>query len=344
MYLFKYISALALLCSLAACNSGGADKETSAPAEANEPQPLDAPQLQQINAQIKAEPNNDELLFQRAGAYAMLHETERAFADVEKAISINPAPVKYYVLLSDLYFNNRNISQAILSLEKGLAQNPDSEELLLTVSLYYYYVSEYEKSITAADKVLRLNPSSADAYFQKALIFTEIGDTNKAISSLQTTIEQDPGYTDAYIELGNLLSCRRDPLAVRYFENALETDPKNHEALYGVGKYYQDQEDYTQALGIYDSIIAMDMQFEKAHFNKGWIYFQLDSLAKADDLFRVATSVSPAYADAYYMRGLIAEARGDIKNAELFYGQTLKLDPEHSKAILGFGRLKEKRK
>lgn len=340
----KHIGILALLSLMVACNTGTQPKEEATPAPATEQNPIDLPQLKEVNDQIKADPNNAELRFQRASAYARINDIDRALGDLEAALRIDPKPAKFYLLKSDLYFKTRDISRAILALEDGTQRNPDSEELLLTTSLYYYYISEYEKSIVAADKALMVNPSSADAYFQKALIFTEIGDTNKAISNLQTTIEQDPTYTDAYIELGNLLSKRKDPLAVKYFENALQTDPQNYEALYGIGKYYQDKEKYTEALAIYDSIIAMDMQFEKAHFNKGWIYFQLDSLAKADDLFQVATGLSPAYADAYYMRGLIAEARGDFKKAELFYGQTLKLHPEHNMAILGFGRLKEKRK
>jgi Tfp pilus assembly protein PilF len=67
-------------------------------------------------------------------------------------------------------------------------------------------------------------------------------------------------------------------------------------------------------------------------------------LQKADRNFEIATSVKPEYADAYYMRGLIAEEKGDDKQAKYFYDQTLKLNPKHSKAIQAFGRLRNEKK
>jgi hypothetical protein len=66
----------------------------------------------------------------------------------------------------------------------------------------------------------------------------------------------------------------------------------------------------------------------------------MDSIQKADDSFKLTTNIEPDFADAYYMRGLIAESVGDYKNAEYYYDLTLRIVHDHANATKGFDRLK----
>jgi Tfp pilus assembly protein PilF len=67
----------------------------------------------------------------------------------------------------------------------------------------------------------------------------------------------------------------------------------------------------------------------------------MDSIDKADRNFERAISVEPTNADAFYMRGLCAEVRKDLKNAKYFYQQTLNLDSKHELATNGFKRMEK---
>lgn len=339
-YILLFIGTLTIVL-LNSCEE--TDKPAPEQTESTE-QVISNPQLEQVDSLLALEPDNADLYYFKGKILYQMAEFNAAMQNVEKAIELNSLLGKYYILKSDIYFNQKDIVRSILTLEEGAYKDPTNTELLLTLALYYYYTGENEKSIKVADNVLMQDPTVADAYFQKALIFAEIGDTAKAISNLQTTVEWDPEFADAYLELGNLTSSQGDPLSIQYFNNVLTLDSTSMEARYGIAKYHQDRKDYPKAMELFREMILMAPSYEKAYYNMGWMYFQMDSLKKAADNFEIATNLEPAYLEAYYMRGLIAEAQGNIIDAERFYGQTLKLDAEYAPAIQGFVRLKEYKK
>jgi len=61
-----------------------------------------------------------------------------------------------------------------------------------------------------ADELLRINKNNADAYFFKGMIFKSLEMKNKSISNFQTCVEQDPTYYNAYMQLGLLMSNKKD--------------------------------------------------------------------------------------------------------------------------------------
>jgi len=327
---------LATACFFTSCHQANKTEESR---QSPSPEFTQIPVIQSLSEKIAENPEDAELRYSRCIAFMQLGNYQHALADITEAIRIDSTVGKFYAALGEIYFARQEYTRAINALEKGHAIAADDIELTLQLAEYQFYVGERAKSIQLLDEALKKNMFNAKAYFLKGMIFKEIGDTAKAISSLQTAVEQEPKYYDAYMQLGLLLSKKKDKLALDYFNNALKIDSTSYEARYGIAMYYQEIKDYPNALELYRQLILDFPQEKDAFYNTGYIYFQIDSLNKADRSFERAIAVDPTYADAYYMRGLCAEARRDFSNARYFYQQTLNLKPEHKLAQDGLHRL-----
>jgi len=183
---------------------------------------------------------------------------------------------------------------------------------------------------------------NAQAYFLKGFNFLEMGDTTRAVSSFQTTVEQDPEHFEAYMQLGLLNSIKGDSLAIDYFENALEVEPNNKEAMYGIAMFQQENEMYNEALKTYHEILEYHPNFREAHYNLGYVHmYYLQLYRQASLHFSDAIEVDPNYYQAYYNRGYCFELLGDVNNAIKDYQQSLAIEPSYDLAAKGISRVKD---
>lgn len=180
---------------------------------------------------------------------------------------------------------------------------------------------------------LKQDKYNAKAYFMKGMNYKELGDTARAISSMQTAVEQDQMYYHAYIQLGILCAAKKNPLAVEYFKNALRIRPKSSEALYSLGKYYQDKEELENAMKTYTELVGIEDKNINAYYNMGVI--QLINLKKyneAINYFSTAIKIAPKYVNAYYARGLSYQALGNIKMAVADFQACTSINPKFEPA------------
>jgi tetratricopeptide (TPR) repeat protein len=178
------------------------------------------------------------------------------------------------------------------------------------------------------NELLKDNLQNANAYFYKGLIYKESGDTAKAVSSFQTCTEVDPDYYDAWMQLGLLYAAKGDPLAIRYYDNAIAVSDSSQEAEYAKAKFFQDVGNITDAIEYYRRLIVKDPQDADALYNLATIYFGVDSLDKAYRFFDLAIKQSPGKAYAHYGKGLCAEKMGKKEEALAYFKQAIALDPQ----------------
>jgi len=206
-------------------------------------------------------------------------------------------------------------------------------DAILKLAELYLYVNKNEKSMEYINMALKLNQYNAKAYFMKGMNYKDMKDTARAISSMQTAVEQDQQYYHAYIQLGILCAAQKDPLAIQYYKNAIRIQPASTEAWYNLGKYYQDVEDWRNALGAYTALLKTDAGHKYAHYNMGVIYLVgLKKTGLAIDHFSDAIKTDPKYVEAYYGRGVAYEGTGETKAAILDFQACIDIDPRFEEA------------
>jgi tetratricopeptide (TPR) repeat protein len=312
-------------------------------------EPVKDLQLKALNDQIEKDPRNVELFFNRADYFAGKAQYNKAIEDLETAISIDSSIAYLYVTLSDIYllttdsrYNLPDSRKAIKLLENFLKKYPDNSLVLNELAETYTYVGMYNESITLLQKDIALNEYNPEAWFKIGFNYKYKSDTLKAIMSFQKSVEQDPDNYDAYMQLGLLYQSKKNPLALTYFDNAIQIDPENKEALYAKAYYLQSIEKWEDAKALYKKIIAKDPQDTKSIYNLGYVYMMQDSLQKAYTSFNLSVETDPTFANGYFGRGSISELMGNLEAAKADYINALNINPNHSLALEAMEEMRAK--
>ncbi len=296
--------------------------------------------LQKINRQLAENPDNMDLLHERARYYMETKEYTKSYTDLMRVLSQDSSKAQYYLTLSDLYFYTNKTGNSKKALEKALELDEKNIDALLKLAELYLYVQKNDRSIEYINKALKIDQYNAKAYFMKGMNYKDVRDTAKAISSMQTAVEQDQHYYHAYMQLGILTAAQRNPMAVQFYKNAIRIQPNSTEAWYAIGKFYQDMGDWENAIVTYKALINADAQNKYALYNTGVIYLlQLKQYKLAHEQFTEAIRIDPEYIEAYYSRAVTLQAMGDKANAIADYQSCLRINSKYEPALTGLKEL-----
>ncbi len=296
-----------------------------------------------LDKQISGDVSNADLYHSRARLYLLDHQFDPALRDINKAISLSPKTPSFYITLSDIFLLMGRPDNCRDALLKAVELDPGNNEAILKLAKLNLIIKDYKMTFEYVRKALDIDKTNPRAYFIRAIALLESHDTVRAVADLQTAVDQDQGYYDAYIQLGKVFSLRNNILAVDYLKNALRLKPESKEALYMLGMFYQENEQYEKATDTYMQLEKADSAFKEAPYNIGYINLvYLKDFSKAVTWFSKALGCDPGYIEAYYNRGLAYEYMGEFEKSYKDYKRTLELHVNYQKAIDGLNRLDKK--
>jgi tetratricopeptide (TPR) repeat protein len=333
---FKYFVFLIFICSIVACNET-APKQVEENSSNNSPANL---QLEKINKAIAKDGDDASLYQERAKIYFQNEALDEAVSDMNKALQIDSLNGDYYGELADIYMYYYKSRLAVKTMDKAVRVLPENIDLLLKKAEIELTLKMNDVSLESLSEALKKDPQNAKAYFLSGLNFREKGNLDGAISLFQKAVDNDPDLIDAWIILGDLHDRKDDPIALKYFETAMDVDPNNIQALHSLAFYWQNHGKIIEAIEIYKKINVLDPSYAEAYFNTGILYLEIDSFAQAYQHFNIAVNNSPTLAIAYFYRGLSSEKMNNYDGAENDYNQALKFDPKLEPAIQALENLK----
>ncbi len=300
------------------------------------------PELAALTKAIQEHPTVAALYQQRAQWYLENKKPEVAMSDINKAIELDSKVPLYYRTLSDVYFSMGKSQNCRDALNKAIEIDVKDTAAYLKLAELEFFFKEYKKSFGYLDEALKLDPTNARAFFIKGMAYKEMGDTAKAVRSMQQAVDNNQGYYEAYMQLGLLYTAKHNPLAVDYFNNALNIDPKSVETYYALAMFYQENEEYNKAIETYTMLLKIDPKNKFAHYNLGYIHLvYLRVYDVAIQHFTDAINCDKNYAEAWYNRGYCYELLGDIMNAKKDYQQAIMIKPNYQRAVDGLNRVDE---
>lgn len=292
-----------------------------------------------LSEEISKNSGEPNLYFQRGQAYYEAESYDEAIADLKEAIGLDSTNINYLHLLADIYLDYYKSMEALDIMYRAEKMYPERIPTLLKLSEFQLILKRNRQSIKTIDKILGIDPRHPEAFFMLGLNLKETGDTVKAINAFQTAVENDPDMLDAWLMLGNLYDQLGNPLATRFFENALRVDSINMEAQLGIATHLHKQGKLNEALNAYRSIINKNPMFADAYYNMGLVFLEQENLEEAFNHFNMATETQPAFQQALFYKGLIRESQGKKGEARDFYQQALNIDPTYEDAGYALQRL-----
>jgi Tfp pilus assembly protein PilF len=215
-----------------------------------------------------------------------------------------------------------------------IEKNPGNAEAYLGLARTYAIEDNYIKAFQFVDEALKRDVKQRDAYVLKALMFQDQNNFGQAISSYQTAVEIDPNFYDGFVALGTLHECIKDPLALDYFNTALDINPNGVDALYGKALFHQKNNEIALAQNLYRKIIDIEPEHVFAYYNQGYIKLVFESqYDSATYFFRTTVELAPNYLDAWYNLGLSERERGRNREAVVAHKEVLKIDPQFQNSI-----------
>lgn len=316
-----WVTGLVMVIALWAC---GNDQQTEQP-EAHAPDPT----IESLTKEIEKDPQNPELYAQRGQMYYQLGGMDEAIADFEQALQLDSSNVQYWHQLADAYLDYYQSYKALKTMEWAAAEFPDRIPTLLKLAEFQLILKEYEGALRTLERIRKIDPLNTEMFYMFGLVFKEMGKVEQAINAFQSAVEQDADHLDAWLELAQLFAEQKNPIALRYFDNALRIDTANvmvlHAKAYALANQFDQVE---EALEIYRKISRIDPQYADAYYNAGLLLLDLDKPDEARKQFDLAVKVNPAFPEAWYYRGVTWELLGDPASAKNDYQNALNFDPD----------------
>jgi lipoprotein NlpI len=215
----------------------------------------------------------------RASAYFGIGDDDRAMADDDAAIRLDPNLAAAYSGRGDIYMDREDPDRAIA--EYGQALQHDAKYVAAYVgrSGAYAQKGDFDHALADGNEAVRLDPKSADAYETRGKAYGYKGDIEHALADYAEAIHVDPkGAADAY----NLQ-----------------------------GLAYMEKGDFARAVTAFSEAVRIDPQAIDAYFNRGRANLFAGALPKAIEDYKQAIAITPGY--PYTALWLdIAEARSKV--------------------------------
>jgi len=295
-------------------------------------------ELSLLFSEVEKSPNNPEVYINRANYYIKNRKTEgfldSAFVDSYKALRLDSLNPQRYIFLSDLFFMEGLFENCEEILESAYTKIPKSIDVMMKLAELHLLYQRYSEMNEILNNALEIDSRNPVAYFMRGFALKEQGDTLNAIRNFNKAVEQNPQYFDAYIELGLMYHARHNPLALDYYNNALNINPQSIEALYDKALFYQETNEIQKAKETYQMLIQFDERSAWAYHNLGWIALEKDhDYEEAVKQFNFALNIEPNFVEALYNRGAAYERMGKKQQAIESYNNAVKINGEFTLAI-----------
>jgi tetratricopeptide (TPR) repeat protein len=127
--------------------------------------------------------------------------------------------------------------------------------------------------------------------------------------------------------------------AIRYFDKALEIDPRCAMAWAGKGASLDSLDRIQDSLKCYDKALEINPRLSHVWNNKGISLARLNILDQALKCYEKALEIDPEFFVAWANKANALEGLGRTDEAITCYNRALQIDPEHGPALLGEGNL-----
>jgi len=114
----------------------------------------------------------------------------------------SPHKARGYNALGYAYFNQGNLTQALLDFNKAIALNPGYADAYNNRGLVYDHLNQFGDALSDYNKAIALNPNYPEAINNRGVFYAQHGNLTKALNDFTRVIELIPHYSAAYHNRG----------------------------------------------------------------------------------------------------------------------------------------------
>lgn len=186
-------------------------------------------------------------------------------------------------------------------------------------------------SLTPEEEKLFTDPSVRELLGSDGIQGTLIARVSKPGDANVKSSETNP--VDAILSKANeAFGAKRFPEAAALFEDALRADPKNTNALVGLGYSREREQKYAEAETALKKCLLLEPNNETAAFHLGITYFKQERWNDSLASFEKSLTINPKNARGRHYLGIISTKLNFIERAEREFKTALAIDPAYGEA------------
>ncbi|WP_181163720.1 tetratricopeptide repeat protein [Pontibacter mangrovi] len=330
---------LGLSVSLAGCTLDEGDHEQMVNLAEVKDDP--ASQLRNLNAAIENSERDGSLYARRAVVLLRKGELEQALEDADRAVALTKKqPSSLFVKAQVLRAMGKTEEAMPLALaaERNSFQ---SAPLYVLLGELYLEQKEYKKSLEQLDKAQELSPYNEFAFYYKGRVWEETGDTAKAVHNFRLALEQDPDFMEPQRELAAIMVSKGDLEQATAYLLKSKAKAKNDAKLWLTqGRIYEAVQKQDSAILAYRKAVSINDTLSGAQFKLA--VFELGQGNNEEALERLEKIYKPYRSDPDYLARLASayERNGLYSKAMETYQLLLAKDPTAVYAKRAVARLK----
>jgi murein DD-endopeptidase MepM/ murein hydrolase activator NlpD len=163
--------------------------------------------------------------FNRGWALNLSGRYDRALADFDKAIAIEPDFEQAFRSKGDAFRRKGMIKQAIAEFDRAIKIKPDYATAFADRALAYQALGKVDQALQDFDKAIALLPDVAQNYFSRAQVHEQKGMLDTALADLDHAVALEPNVARHHAARGRVKArLGRNDLAAADFQTALKLD------------------------------------------------------------------------------------------------------------------------
>ena len=277
-------------------------------------------------------------LYRRAMAEQGLGHTDRALADFNNALRLDPKNQLAYLGRGILLATRaRNYRRAIDDFNRALEIEPRNVAALIARGEAWSQLGEFEPAVADLEQAIKLWPDHPHPLVVRGLVQARQGKSDLALQDYDAAlklVEREPYALMSRAAL-HAQNGKYD-LAVRDLDASLAVNDKNALAFYNRGYAHFARGDYATAITDYDAALQLDDSMGLAHLNL-CLTRVLAGQAGKDDLGGCDTALKlmPLNLEARETRGFVSLKLGEPTRAFKEYNAVLEIDANRAQALYG---------
>ncbi len=297
-------------------------------------------------------------------AYKVLGQYDEAKAAFERAIALDKEYATPFNHLGTIYYTRGEYDKAIELFRSAAKKNKKYADAWLNLGLTQVAIANRSggdlETLKQAIEPLRnatdIDVSYSRAHQELAKIYQRMGDFDKAIIRYKLSLETDTQNIDSWIELGTLYAEKQELIqAKNCLSQALRLSPQSVPAHERLGMVYLKEGNTPLAISEFKNTLAIAPSNEMAYFQLGYALLlsgnREDEMGNAEPAaayykdaahaYIEALNLNPNFADAAYNAAYAYSILKDFKQAETYYLKAIEAKPNHGKALLAMGLMKQ---
>jgi clan AA aspartic protease (TIGR02281 family) len=192
------------------------------------------------------------------------------------------------------FMEKEEYDKAIDAFSKEIEEKPSSPEGYYWRSVVYYYYQEDRNREALSDitKGISLVPkkdkkTKASYLRHRGDIYRYMKNTENSLKDYNEAIILDSENKNGYLKRGELYLNEKNPAAaLSDFERAKKIDDSDEDAEVGIGRAYSDMKQFEKSNDIFNEIIRLNTENEKAFYYRSLNYLSLNKFEEAiKDMF-----------------------------------------------------------